>query len=90
MMALVLPSFQHLTGIFAVRDLDGDFVLSNKPKLIDTAWMDGSFQKKYNGDTKIHCVCQQRIAFETQSSVSKFKFRTAIYSFTFKAGIYSQ
>ena len=33
MLLLVLPALQQFTGVFNVRELDGDFVLNEKPDI---------------------------------------------------------
>lgn len=45
---LTLPVIQHGLKIFAIRPLDGDYILTQRPQYTITSWMDGSFQNQFD------------------------------------------
>lgn len=45
---LSLPTFQHAVKWFTVKPLDGDFILTDRPKYSWNSWLDGSFQNQFD------------------------------------------
>ena len=54
LLLLVLPGIQYFTNLFKIGELDGDFILNEKPVFEDSCWFDGSFQSKYNDYIEDH------------------------------------